>query len=103
MNFNKAKWWGKVRQYEGELVMLGLAAGLAAMFVNAGGGIEGGFWLFLETLPTAAIGLVLYKLIAGDDFRWPKSWMELIPLYLIAILVAGPLVAGAHFLFKGIW
>lgn len=66
---------------------------IVALLVEHGGNIDRAFWLFLTSLPACAIGLFLYKLIAGDEFEKPKSWPEWIFLYVIGMVIGGPLVA----------
>ena len=84
------------------LQIVGLVAAvlLTAIFVEHGGTLDGGFRLFLLSLPTCAIGLVIYKLIARHEFEKPASWPEWILLYVIGMLIGGPLVALAVFIFK---
>lgn len=51
---------------------LGLLAGMALGFA----GYFGGFWAFLLVLVLGAVGLVVGRLLEGEDvrdWRWPRS------------------------------
>jgi len=84
-----------------DLQILGLilAVSLTAIFVEQGGSIEGGFWLFLKSLPGCAVGLVIYRAMVKHEFHTPESWPEWIGYYLLGIMIGTPLVALVVFLF----
>jgi|SRR3989344_7814732 len=82
-----------------QIAALVAAVLLTAILVSHGGDIDGAAWLFLSTLPACVLGLVIYKLIVREKFRRPKSWPEWIFLYIIGLMIGGPLFALAKFLF----
>lgn len=80
-----------------QIVGLVLAVMLTAIFVENGGTIDGAAWLFIKSLPVCALGLIIYKLLVKEEFQKPSNWPEWILLYLIGMLIGGPLVAlGVH-------
>lgn len=86
-----------------QIVGLVFAVMLTAILVDKGGSIDGGFWLFMKSLPACAIGLAIYKTMAKHEFQMPESWPEWIMLYYCCLLIGGPVVILIMFLFKQVF
>lgn len=86
-----------------QIVGLVLAVLLTATLVEGGDGIDGGILLFLKSLPACAIGLLIFKVLVTHEFKKPKSWPEWILLYIVGLLIGGPLVALGMYLYEDVF
>ena len=66
---------------------------LTVIFFENGGSIDRAFWLFVKSMPACVVGLLIYKAVVKHEFKKPASWPEWIFLYIIGLLIGGPLVA----------
>jgi hypothetical protein len=85
-----------------DLQVVGVVAAvlLTAIFVEQGGSIDGAFLLLVKSIPACAIGLFIYKKMVKHEFRKPASWPEWIFLYIIGMLIGGPLLALVSLMFE---
>lgn len=81
-----------------QLVGLLVAVLITATLVSKGSDLDGGLKVFLASLPTCALGLVIYKLWVRHEFRRPKAWPEWILLYLIGTIIGRMVVVPIRLL-----
>lgn len=86
-----------------QIVGLVLAVILTAIYVDEGGGMGGGFTLFIKSLPVCAVGIVIYKVFAKQEFQKPTSWPEWIAAYVLGMLIGGPLFGLVVVLYKQVF
>ena len=83
-----------------QLVGLIFAVLITATLVTQGRDLNGGLKVFLASLPTCVLGLVIYKLWVRHEFKRPKTWPEWIMLYVVGTIIGGMIVVTAKWIFN---